>query len=220
MFFVENDQDPVPGDSTRSSENTPLRACGQSAFPGSADDLPGYGCLRRRREFLYSCFSTHVVLLLPFSTSCSGLLGNKTACLCDLKLKCSMNFSADFTRRTAGQLAAGRTEEPGDPCEWMLTCGGPWWRDVAMEACPLRSKPETSSPQQKPWWAVTRSVWHWAGSMLQVTVPGASLTSTTSLSTTWYFLRAASTGYGYLLMPWGTARKVWLRAIGKLDDDD
>jgi three-Cys-motif partner protein len=128
-----------------------------------------------------------------------------------------LNFSADFTRRTAGQLAAGRVDEAG-VSRMDATCGGPWWRDVAMEA--LRSSAtgnfEPAAEAVVVGYAQRLAS---AGSMLQVTVP---VRRRLHYQPVYHLVFLTRSQYGLWVFAdaLGAARKVWLREIGKLDDDD
>jgi hypothetical protein len=80
-----------------------------------------------------------------------------------------LNFSAEFTRRTAGQLVKGQTDTAGAN-RMDKTCGGPWWRQTAMDAYQASHK-ENFEPTAE---AVVRAYAQklaGASNMRQVTVP-------------------------------------------------
>lgn len=69
--------------------------------------------------------------VVPFDTLASILTGPRRSSRPATEVL--LNFSADFTRRTAGALRAGQTEHEGIPV-LDRTCGGTWWREVALDA--------------------------------------------------------------------------------------
>jgi len=127
-----------------------------------------------------------------------------------------MNFSADFTRRTAGQLAAGRTGEAGIT-RMDVTCGGPWWRQTAIEA--YRSSPkenfEHAAEAVVSGYAARLAK---AGRMLQVTVP---IRRRLRYQPVYHLVFLTRSQYGIWVFAdaLGRARQDWLRATGRLDDD-
>lgn len=127
-----------------------------------------------------------------------------------------LNFSADFTRRTAGQLAAGRTREAG-VTRMDVTCGGPWWRDTAMEA--YRASPVSNFETAAE--AVVREYagrLARAGRTLHVTVPVRRRLHHQPVYHL-VFLTRSQYGIWVFADALGKARQDWLRSIGRLDDD-
>src|SRR6266536_3566324 len=106
------------------------RGLAAKALPGSADDHLD-AVIEAARGVPLFLFLDPCGALLPFQRL-AQLVGNARRGLRP-PTEVLLNFSADFTRRTAGQLAAGRTEEAGI-ARLDTICGGPWWRGVAMEA--------------------------------------------------------------------------------------
>jgi three-Cys-motif partner protein len=127
-----------------------------------------------------------------------------------------LNFSADFTRRAAGQLAAGHTEEAG-VARLDTTCGGPWWRAVAMEAW-RSSAAGTFEHAAEAVVAGYAQRLARAGSMLHVTVP---VRRHLRYQPVYHlvFLTRSSYGLWVFAGALGKARQAWLQSIGKLDDD-
>ena len=213
MFFVEDDQDRYRELDVVVREYVAqgLRA---KALRGSADDH-----LDRVIE------AAHGVPLFLFLDPCGALLPFRRLARVvgsarrDVRpqTEALLNFSADFTRRTAGQLAAGRTGEAG-VSRMDATCGGPWWRATAMEA--LRSSATGNfEPAAEAVAAGYAQRMASAGSMLQVTVPVRRRLHHQPVYHLVYLTRSK---YGLWVFAdaLATARQVWLRAIGKLDDDD
>lgn len=128
-----------------------------------------------------------------------------------------LNFSANFTRRAAGQLAAGRLDEAG-VSRLDTTCGSPWWRDEAMKA--IRSS--TSRNFEPAAEAVVKGYAERlarAGGMLYVTVP---VRKRLRLQPIYHLVFLTRSTYGLWVFAdaLGKARQEWLKAIGILDDDE
>jgi three-Cys-motif partner protein len=127
-----------------------------------------------------------------------------------------LNFSADFTRRASGQLAAGRTQQAGI-ARMDVTCGGRWWRDTAMDAHLASSGGTFQS-------AADAVVGEYAARlarsarMLQVTVPVRRRLHHQPVYHL-VFLTRSQYGIWVFANALGKARQDWLRAIGRLDDD-
>jgi three-Cys-motif partner protein len=128
-----------------------------------------------------------------------------------------LNFSADFTRRTAGQLAAGRTEEPGI-ARLDTTCGGPWWRSAAMQAQRSATAGTFEHAAEAVMTGYAQRLAR-AGSMLHVTVP---VRRRLHHQPVYHLVFLTRSPYGLWVFAdaLGAARQVWLRFIGQLDDDD
>jgi three-Cys-motif partner protein len=165
MFFVEDDQDRYRELDVVVREYVAqgLRA---KALPGSADDHLDRVIAAAQGVPLF-LFLDPCGALLPFRRL-ARVVGSARP---DVRPQTEvlLNFSADFTRRTAGQLAAGRTGEAG-VSRMDATCGGPWWRATAMEA--LRSSATGNfEPAAEAVAAGYAQRMASAGSMLQVMVP-------------------------------------------------
>jgi three-Cys-motif partner protein len=127
-----------------------------------------------------------------------------------------MNFSADFTRRTAGQLVAGRTGEAGI-ARMDTTCGGEWWRATAMRACRSSARGNFEPAAEAVVNAYAERLAS-SGRMLTVTVPVRRRLHHQPVYHLVFFTRSQ---YGLWVFAdaLGKARQDWLRAIGRLDDD-
>lgn len=68
---------------------------------------------------------------LPFSDLARVLVGERRPKRPSTEVL--LNFSADFTRRAAGALAAGHDSHESLPALDRV-CGGDWWREVALQA--------------------------------------------------------------------------------------
>jgi three-Cys-motif partner protein len=128
-----------------------------------------------------------------------------------------LNFSAGFTRRAAGQLLAGRTQEAG--VERMdTTCGGRWWREVAMNAqsSPAAGNFEPAAEAVTARYAERLAL---AGSMRHVTVP---VRRRLHHQPVYHLVFLTRSPYGLWVFAdaLGAARQAWLRAIGRLEDDE
>jgi three-Cys-motif partner protein len=127
-----------------------------------------------------------------------------------------LNFSADFTRRSAGQLAAGRTEEAG-VARMDVTCGGSWWRDTAMAAYNASASTSFETAAE----AVVREYADRlgrTGKMLRVTVPVRRRLQHQPVYHL-VFLTRSQYGIWVFADALGQARQDWLRSIGRLADD-
>ncbi|HEV3379685.1 MAG TPA: three-Cys-motif partner protein TcmP [Trebonia sp.] len=127
-----------------------------------------------------------------------------------------MNFSADFTRRAAGQLAAERSNE-GGVVRMDATCGGTWWREVAMSAY-------RSSPRDNFETAAEEVVGRYAERLIResgmsaITVP---VRRRLHHQPVYHLVFLTRSPYGIWVFAdaLGHARREWLRMIGRLDDD-
>jgi three-Cys-motif partner protein len=127
-----------------------------------------------------------------------------------------LNFSAEFTRRTAGQLARGQVDAAGVR-RMDVTCGTTRWRDAAMDA--HRRSPDGTFEH------AAEAVVHGyarqlaqAGNMLQVTVP---VRRRLRLQPVYHLVFLTRSQYGIWVFAdaLGKARREWLQATGRLDDD-
>ena len=127
-----------------------------------------------------------------------------------------LNFSADLTRRTAGQVAAGRTGEAG-VTRMDVTCGGTWWRETAVDAYRSSSKGnfEPAAEAVVSGYAARLAR---AGRMLHVTVP---VRRRLRYQPVYHLVFLTRSQYGIWVFAdaLGKARQDWLRATGRLDDD-
>lgn len=128
-----------------------------------------------------------------------------------------LNFSADNTRRTAGQLVAGMEDEPGIQ-RMNVTCGGPWWQPVVLDAL-SRDSGGTFEPAAESLAAEYARRLAAAGSMRQVTVP---VRRRVHHQPVYHLLFLTRSPYGLWVFAdaLGKARKRWLEAIGRIADDD
>jgi three-Cys-motif partner protein len=128
-----------------------------------------------------------------------------------------LNFSADNTRRTAGQLVAGLEDEAGIQ-RMNVTCGGPWWRPVVLDAL-SRDSGGTYEPAAAALAAEYARRLAAAGSMRQVTVP---VRRRVHHQPVYHLIFLTRSQYGLWVFAdaLGKARKRWLEAIGRIADDD
>jgi three-Cys-motif partner protein len=212
MFFVENDRNRYQELDVvvREYAAQGLKAI---ALPGSADDHLDRVITVAQGVPLF-LFLDPCGALLPFRRLARVVGSSRRSRRPQTEVL--LNFSADFTRRTAGQLAAGRTNEAG-LSRMDVTCGGPWWRGIALEA--LRSSAtgnfEPAAEAVVVGYAERLAK---AGSMLQVTVP---VRRRLHQQPVYHLVFLTRSPYGLWVFgdALGTARQAWLRAIGKLDDD-
>jgi three-Cys-motif partner protein len=127
-----------------------------------------------------------------------------------------LNFSAEFTRRTAGQLVKGQTDTAGAN-RMDKTCGGPWWRQAALDEYQASHK-ENFEPTAE---AVVRAYAQklaMAAKMRQVTVP---VRRRLRLQPVYHLVFLTRSEYGIWVFAdaLGKARQDWLKATGTLDDD-
>src|SRR5215472_8469512 len=210
MFFAETDPSYYQPLAKVVSEYT-AQGLDAKALPGSVDDHLD-AVLNAARGVPLFVFLDPCGALLPFQRLARmvGQARRSTRPATEVLL----NFSAGFTRRTAGQLAAGRAGELGIT-RLDVTCGGPWWHgSLWTPSGPLR--PGTSSQRRKPWSNGTRSGW-------RKQVPCCPSRSrcgaacTTNPCTTWSSSPAAHTGCGCL--PRRSARPGghgWSRSEGSM----
>jgi three-Cys-motif partner protein len=152
--------------------------------------------------------------LLPFSRLASVLGGQRPGMR--PPTEALLNFSADFTRRAAGQLAAGRIREAG-VARMDVTCGGQWWRDTAMDAHLASSAGTFQSAADAVVHEYAGKLAR-AGRMLQVTVPVRRRLHHQPVYHL-VFLTRSQYGIWVFADALGRARQDWLRSLGKLEDD-
>jgi three-Cys-motif partner protein len=211
-FFAETDPDnyrmlaEVVGE--YSAKGLPARS-----LSGSADDHLSTVISAARGVPLF-LFLDPCGALLPYSRLAEVIGSERRAVRPQTEIL--MNFSADFTRRTAGQLAAGRTGEAGI-ARMDTTCGGEWWRATAMGAyrSSARGNFEPAAEAVVNGYAerLARS-----GGMLRVTVPVRRRLHHQPVYHL-VFLTRSQYGLWVFADALGKARQDWLRAIGRLDDD-
>jgi len=184
------------------------------ALPGVADDHLDQVIDSARGVPLF-LFLDPCGALLPFRRL-AWVLGNARRSLWP-PTEVLLNFSADFTRRTTGQLVAGRTLEAGIT-RLDTTCGGSWWRSVATQA-QRSTAAENFEPAAEAVVAGYAQRLARAGSMLHVTVP---VSRRLHHQPVYHLVFLTRSPYGLWVFAdaLGEARQVWLRAIGQLDDDD
>lgn len=127
-----------------------------------------------------------------------------------------LNFSADLTRRAAGALKAGLMDHHALPV-MDRTCGGPWWRQVALAA-------HAASPTgdfEKAAFAVVEEYARRlgvAGGMHPVTVPVRRRVHHQPVYHL-VFLTRRSHGVWVFATALAQARQEWMRRLGPADDD-
>jgi len=127
-----------------------------------------------------------------------------------------LNFSAEFTRRTAGQLVKGQVEAAGVK-RMDVTCGTTRWREAVMNAH-RESRDGTFELAAE---AVVRGYAKQlaqAGEMFQVTVP---VRRRLRFQPVYHLVFLTRSQYGIWVFAdaLGKARQEWLQITGKLDDD-
>ncbi|MDG4821782.1 three-Cys-motif partner protein TcmP [Asanoa sp. WMMD1127] len=128
-----------------------------------------------------------------------------------------LNFSADLTRRAAGALKAGLKDHDALPV-MDRTCGGPWWRQVALDAY-------ASSPAGDFETAAFRVVAEYANrlgaasGMHVVTVPVRRRAHHQPVYHL-VFLSRRTHGVWVFADAVARARQQWMRALGPAADDD
>lgn len=212
-FFVENDPKQCRELSLVVAEYA-AQGLETKALPGAVDDRIDQVIDSARGVPLF-LFLDPCGALLPFRRL-ARVLGNARRSPWP-RTEVLLNFSADFTRRAAGQLAAGRTEEAGI-ARLDTTCGGQWWRGVAMEA----QRSTTAGNFELAAEAVVAGYAQRlarAGSMMHVTVP---VRRRLHHQPVYHLVFLTRSPYGLWVFAdaLGEARQVWLRSIGHLDDDD
>ena len=127
-----------------------------------------------------------------------------------------LNFSAEFTRRTAGQLVKGQTDTAGVN-RMDKTCGGPWWRQTALDAYHASHK-ENFEPTAEAMVRAYAQKLARASNMRQVTVP---VRRRLRLQPVYHLVFLTRSEYGIWVFAdaLGKARQDWLKATGALDDD-
>jgi three-Cys-motif partner protein len=211
-FFVENDRKQYRALDAVVSEYA-AQGLEAQALPGSADDHLD-AVIEAARGIPLFLFLDPCGALLPFRRLARMVGGARRGARPPTELL--LNFSADFTRRVAGQLAAGRTEEAGIG-RLDTTCGGPWWRAVVMEAW-RSSVAGTFEPAAEAVVEGYSERLARAGSMLHVTVP---VRRHLRYQPVYHLVFLTRSPYGLWIFAdaLGKARQAWLQSIGKLDDD-
>jgi three-Cys-motif partner protein len=127
-----------------------------------------------------------------------------------------LNFSAEFTRRTAGQLVKGQNDT-GGANRMDRTCGGPWWRQAALDAYQASHK-ENFEPTAEAVVSAYAQKLAKASNMYQVTVP---VRRRLRLQPVYHLVFLTRSEYGIWVFAdaLGKARRDWLTATGTLDDD-
>jgi three-Cys-motif partner protein len=127
-----------------------------------------------------------------------------------------LNFSAEFTRRTAGQLVAGRDQEAGI-ARMDTTCGGPWWRATAMSAYGPSAKGNFEPAAEAVVNGYADRLAR-AGKMFYVTVP---VRRRPRYQPVYHLVFLTRSQYGLWVFAdaMGKARRDWLLATGRMDDD-
>jgi three-Cys-motif partner protein len=127
-----------------------------------------------------------------------------------------LNFSAEFTRRTAGQLAKGQVEAAGVK-RMDVTCGTTRWREAAMNAHRASADGTFELAAETVVRGYARQLAQAAG-MFQVTVP---VRRRLRLQPVYHLVFLTRSRYGIWVFAdaLGKARQEWLQATGKLDDD-
>jgi three-Cys-motif partner protein len=212
-FFAENDPKHYRVLHTVVSEYAAAGLEAQ-ALPGSADDHLDR-VINSAREVPLFLFLDPCGALLPFRRL-ARVVGNARRSQRP-PTEVLLNFSANFTRRTAGQLAAGRTEEAGI-ARLDTTCGGPWWRGAAMRA-QSSSAAGNFEPAAEAVMAGYAERLARAGSMRHVTVP---VRSRLHRQPVYHLVFLTRSPYGLWVFAdaLGKARQEWLRVIGKLEDGE
>ena len=184
-----------------------------TALPGSADEHLDTVVAAARGVPLF-LFLDPCGALLPFSRLVQVIGAERRAVRPPTEVL--LNFSADLTRRTAGQLAAGRTGEAG-VTRMDVTCGGTWWRETAMDA--YRSSPKGNfEPAAEAVVSGYAARLARTGRMLQVTVP---VRRRLRYQPVYHLVFLTRSQYGIWVFAdaLGKARQDWLQATGRLDDD-
>ena len=152
--------------------------------------------------------------MLPFSHLAEVLQAPRRAARPPTELL--LNFSAEFTRRTTGQLVKGQVDAAGVQ-RMDVTCGTPRWREVAMNAH-LASRDGTFEVAAEAVVSGYAKKLAHAASMFQVTVP---VRRRLRLQPVYHLVFLTRSQYGLWVFAdaLGKARQEWLRATGRLDDD-
>lgn len=128
-----------------------------------------------------------------------------------------VNFSADLTRRSAGQLLAGKDEQAG-LLTMDRTCGGPWWRDTVtgvMGADATGSyEPVADAVADGYAKRLAQSC-----SMLYAAVPVRRRLHHQPIYHL-IFLTRSQYGLWVFADALGKARQCWLQTLGRLTEDD
>jgi three-Cys-motif partner protein len=127
-----------------------------------------------------------------------------------------LNFSAEFTRRTVGQLDKGQTEA-GGVRRMDITCGTTGWRAVALEAHRASGDGTFERAAETVVDGYARKLAKSAG-MYYDTVP---VRKRLRLQPVYHLVFLTRSQYGLWVFAdaLGKARQEWLRATGRLDDD-
>jgi three-Cys-motif partner protein len=189
------------------------RGLSASALPGSADEHLDAVIVAARGVPLF-LFLDPCGAMLPFSRLARVAGADRRTVSPPTEIL--LNFSADFTRRAAGQLAAGRLEEAGVN-RMDVTCGGVWWRESAMDA--YRSSPQGNfGPAAEAVVSGYAARLARGAGMLPVTIPVRRRPHHQPVYHL-VFLTRSQYGIWVFADALGKARQDWLRSVGKLDDD-
>jgi three-Cys-motif partner protein len=152
--------------------------------------------------------------ILPFSQLAEILSVQRRAVRPPTELL--LNFSADFTRRTAGQLAKGQLDA-GGVRRMDVTCGTTKWREAAMNAHRASADGTFELAAEAVVRGYSRHLAQAAG-MIPVMVP---VRRRLHLQPVYHLVFLTRSQYGVWVFAdaLGKARQEWLRATGRLDDD-
>lgn len=127
-----------------------------------------------------------------------------------------LNFSAEFTRRTTGQLVKGQVDAAGVR-RMDVTCGTARWREVAINAHRASNDGTFELAAEAVVSGYARKLAQ-AASMFHITVP---VRRRLRLQPVYHLVFLTRSQYGLWVFAdaLGKARKEWLRATGRLDVD-
>ncbi|MEU4626901.1 three-Cys-motif partner protein TcmP [Actinoplanes sp. NPDC023801] len=127
-----------------------------------------------------------------------------------------LNFSADLTRRASGALKAGLLDHDALPV-MDRTCGGPWWREVALAA----QASSSAGGFERAAFAVVEEYARRlgvAGGMYPMTIPVRRRVHHQPVYHL-VFLTRRSHGVWVFATALAQARQEWMRALGPAEDD-
>jgi three-Cys-motif partner protein len=129
-----------------------------------------------------------------------------------------LNFSAHFTRRSAGALAKGQTDSDGVR-KLDQTCGGEWWRAVALDAYERSHRRNFESAAEAVVNEYGRRLAERAGSGARaVTIPVRARTHHQPIYHL-VFLTRRNHGIWVFGAALGKARQQWMKKLGPLEED-
>ena len=151
--------------------------------------------------------------MLPFSPLAEILRAPRRATRPPTELL--LNFSAEFTRRTTGQLVKGQVDTAGVR-RMDVTCGTMRWREAAMNAHRASRDGTFELAAEAVVGGYARQLGRAAG-MFHVTVP---VRRRLRLQPVYHLIFLTRSQYGIWVFAdaLGKARQEWLRATGRLDD--